>query len=156
MPQCWTFALVATATLAARLGGQAQAPTTMPSGNYVIQARDTTKAGEVGVAGWPFVLKGGGAFTITNPEALTFTGKLTQKDGVATYTDQGCAAAATYAVHPERGGYVFDFKAGGCPENEATLGKLLFVAGKPKKSPPCAVLGRVSTVRGRCERVAAA
>jgi hypothetical protein len=133
MRQRWTFAFVAAAALAVPLGAQTPAPVAMPSGDYVIQARDTAKAGEVGIAGWAFVLKGNGAFTITNPEALTFTGKLVQKDGVATYTDQSCETPATYSVSKERGGFAFDFKGGGCPENEATLGKLLFVPGKPKK-----------------------
>ena len=133
MRQRWTFALVAVATLAVPLGAQTPAPIQMPNGDYVIQARDTTKAADVGIAGWPFVLKGGGAFTITNPESLTFTGKLIQKDGIATYTDQSCETPATYTIRRERGGYAFDFKSGGCPENEATLGKLLFVSGKPKK-----------------------
>ena len=133
MRQHRTLAFVATAVLAVPLGAQTPAPAMMPTGSYVIQARDTTKAAEVGIAGWPFVLKGGGAFTISNPESLTFTGKLMQKDGIATYTDQSCDTPATYAVRQERGGYAFDFKSGGCPENEATLGKLLFVSGKPKK-----------------------
>ena len=132
MRQHWTLAFVATAVLAVPLGAQTPAPVVMPSGDYVIQARDTTKAAEV-IAGWTFALKGNGAFTITNPESLTFTGKLVQKDGLATYTDQGCETPATLVVSKERGGFAFDFKSGGCPENEAALGKWLFVPGKPKK-----------------------
>jgi len=129
----WTFAFVAAATLAMPLGAQTPAPVVMPSGDYVIQARDTAKGAEVGVAGWAFVLKGNGVFTMTNPESLTYTGKLTQKDGVGTYIDQGCETPATITVVKERGGFAFDFKSGGCPENEAAMGKLLFVPGKPKK-----------------------
>jgi len=134
MRQYWTLALVAGALSAGSLGAQA---VIMPSGDYVIQARDTTKASEVGLAGWPFVLKGNGAFTITSPDELTFTGKLLQaKDGTATYTDQSCDTAAVYTVHQERGGYVFDFKSGGCRENAAAFDKLLFMAGKPPKKKP--------------------
>ena len=83
------IAFFAVVTLGARLGAQSPAPVTMPNGDYVIQARDTTKAKEVAIAGWPFVLKGGG--------------------------------------------YAFDFKSGGCPENAASFDKLLFVSGKPKR-----------------------
>ena len=63
------------------------------------------------LAGWPFVLK----------------------DGVATDTDPSCDTPARYMVRSERGGYAFDFKSGGCPENATSLGKLLFVADKPKQ-----------------------
>ena len=51
---------------------------------------------------------------------------------MATYTDQSCDTPALYRVRRERGGYALDFQPGGCPENEASLGKLLFVPGKPK------------------------
>lgn len=129
-----TFALIAAATVGTSLGAQTPAPITMPNGNFVIQARDTAKAKEVAIAGWPFVLKGGGAFAFTNPaDSLTFSGKLVQKDGTATYTDQSCDTPARYTVRQERGGYAFDFKLGGCPENAASFDKLLFIAGKPKR-----------------------
>src|SRR5690348_6074835 len=86
----WAIALFAVAALGTRLEAQSTPPANMPSGNYLIQARDTSKAAEVAISGWPFVLKGSGDFTITSPDSLTFTGKLKQKDGVATYTDQSC------------------------------------------------------------------
>ena len=133
MRQRWIFALIAAAAVGTSLGAQTPAPVTMPNGNYVIQARDTAKAKEVAIAGWPFVLKGGGAFTITTPDSLTFTGKLVQKDGTATYTDQSCDTPALYVARQEQGGYAFDFKSGGCPENAASFDKLLFISGKPKK-----------------------
>jgi hypothetical protein len=129
----WIVSLIAAATVGTSLGAQTPAPITMPNGNYLIQARDTAKAKEVAIAGWPFVLKGGGAFMITTPDSLTFTGKLVQKDGTATYTDQSCDTPALYLVRQERGGYAFDFKSGGCPENAASFDKLLFVSGKPKR-----------------------
>jgi len=131
----WSFACLATSLLAAPLGAQSPAPVTMPSGDYVIQARDSSKAKEVAITGWPFVLKGNGNFTITTPDTLTFTGKLTQKDGTATYIDQSCETPALYVVRAERGGYAFDFKSGGCPENATSFDKLLFKAGKPGKKP---------------------
>lgn len=108
----------------------AQAPVVMPAGSYVIQARDSTKADSVGMVGWPMVLKGNGAFTITSPDTLTFSGKLVQKDGVTTYTDQACSEPGQYIVRQERGGYAFDVKSETC---SAGWSKLLFVPGKPKK-----------------------
>jgi hypothetical protein len=133
MRQRWIFACLATVSLALPLSAQAGTAVTMPSGDYTIQARDTTKPNEVAIVGWPFQLKGNGNFTITTPDSLTFTGKLTQKDGTATYVDQSCETAAFYTVRKERNGFAFDFKSGGCPENAAALDKMLFVAGKPKK-----------------------
>jgi hypothetical protein len=126
----WTFAVVAAVLSATPLAAQSAPSVTMPSGNYVVQARDTTKAKDVAIAGWPFTLKGNGAFVITSPDELTFSGKLVQKDGVATYTDQGCDTPALYLVRQERGGYAFDFKSGGCAESMTGLDKLLFVAKK--------------------------
>ena len=133
MSHRWTLAVLAATLSATPLAAQA-APVKMPAGDYVVQARDTTKAKEVAIAGWPFALKGNGAFAFSSPDdGLTFSGKLVQKDGVATYTDQGCDQPATYTVRQERGGYAFDFKSGGCAENATSLDKLLFVSGKPKR-----------------------
>jgi len=115
-----------TSSLTAQSGG----PVAMPAGSYVIQARDTAKAETVAMRGWPFVLKGNGNFTITTPDSLTFTGKLVQKDGIATYTDQSCDEAGQYVVRQERGGYAFDAKAETC---SAGWTKLLFVPSKPKR-----------------------
>lgn len=113
------------------LGAQNPAPPKMPAGDYLIQTRDTgSAAAPVGMVGWPFVLKGNGEFTITTPDTLYFTGKLVQKDGMATYTDQACDEPGVYYVRKERGGYAFDPKTVTC---SAGLSKLLFVPGKPKK-----------------------
>jgi hypothetical protein len=125
--------LVATlfAAAAAPLGAQSQAPVVMPAGNYVVQTRDTSaKAEKLGMAGWPFVLKGNGDFAFTSPDTLLWTGKLIQKGGLATYTDQGCSEPGTYFVRKEGAGYAFDPKSETCT---ADLVKLLFVPGKPKK-----------------------
>jgi hypothetical protein len=124
------MALFAVAVSAGPLAAQSAQQVNMPAGNYVVQARDTTKAKEVAIAGWPFSLKGNGAFVFTSPDELTFSGKLVQKDGVATYTDQGCETPALYTIRQERGGYAFDFKSGGCAENTTSLDKLLFVKKK--------------------------
>jgi hypothetical protein len=119
------------AVLAVPLGAQAIAPVTMPAGAYVIQTRDTSaKAEKVGLAGLPFVLKGSGDFTITTVDTLYFTGKLVQKDGVATYTDMACNEPGIYYVRKEGNGYAFDVQSETC---SADLAKLLFVPGKPKK-----------------------
>ena len=128
----WLGAAIAAAPLAA----QAPAPVTMPAGAYVIQPRDSTaKPDDVGIAGWPFVLKSNGAFTLTSPDSLTFTGKLEQKDGLATYTDQNCGDPGVYYVRKVRGGYAFDVKSEACPGRDSGWVKLLFVPGRPKKSP---------------------
>jgi hypothetical protein len=113
------------------LGAQAPAPVTMPVGSYVIQARDTSvKAERVMMAGWPFVLKGNGDFSITTPDSMLWTGRLVQKDGLATYTDQGCSEPGVYVLRMEANGYVFDAKSETCTVGVA---KLRFVPGKPKK-----------------------
>lgn len=128
----WLAAAVAAAPLAA----QTAAPVTMPAGAYVIQPRDSTaKPEDVGISGWPFVLKSNGAFTLTSPDSLTFTGKLEQKNGLATYTDQNCGDPGVYYVRKERGGYAFDVKSEACPGRDSGWVKLLFVPGRPKKTP---------------------
>jgi hypothetical protein len=117
--------------VATPLGAQATAPITLPAGSYVIQARDTAaKADKVMMAGWPFVLKGNGDFAITTPDTMLWTGKLIQKDGMATYTDQGCAEPGVYYLRKESNGYAFDVKTETCTVGVA---KLLFVPGKPRK-----------------------
>jgi len=130
MNKSWILATLL-AALAVPLAAQTPAPVTMPSGSYLIQARDTSaKAAKVGMVGWPFVLKGSGDFTITTPDTLTWTGKLVQKDGMATYTDQSCSEPGIYYVRKEGNGYAFDVKSETC---SADFAKLLFVPGKPKK-----------------------
>jgi hypothetical protein len=135
MRQQWSLLIVAAASIALPLSAQSPAPVKMPSGDYVIEARDTSKASAVAIVGWPFVLKGNGDFTITTPDTLTFTGKLSQQDGTATYTDQSCDTPALFTIRAERGGYAFDFKSGGCAANSTSFDKLLFKAGKPGKKP---------------------
>ncbi|MGH7583188.1 MAG: hypothetical protein ACREL5_08195 [Gemmatimonadales bacterium] len=124
--------LLSVTIAAGRLSGQV---VTMPAGDYVIQARDSAHAAEIGVVGWPFVLKGNGSFTLTSPDSLSFMGKLTQKDGMATFTDQTCADTGVYYVRQERGGYAFDVKSEACPGRDSSWVKLLFIPGKSQKSP---------------------
>lgn len=133
MSHRWIFpALLAVA--ASPLTAQTPAPVKMPAGSYIIQTRDTSaKAEKVGMVGWPFVLKGNGDFTImayVAPDTLPYTGKLIQKDGMATYTDQACDEPGIYYVRKEGNGFAFDAKSETC---SASLSKLLFVPGKPKK-----------------------
>jgi hypothetical protein len=135
MRQRRTFAGLAAAVVTLPIAAQSPAPVTMRSGNYVIQARDTAKAKEIAIVGWPFVLKGNGAFTLTTPDSLTFTGRLLQKDGMAAYTDQSCDQPGVYYVRQERGGYAFDLKSAGCVGTDSGWVKLLFVPEKPRKSP---------------------
>src|ERR1043165_5821335 len=127
--------VVALASLAAPLA--AQAPVTMPAGSYVIQARDTAAAAATttGMVGWPLVLKSNGSFSIiTMPDSLPLQGKIVQKDGMATITEQTCSdGAGVYYVRKERDGYAFDFKSEACAGREAGWTKLLFVPAKPRR-----------------------
>jgi hypothetical protein len=101
--------LLAPIVVAGQMPAQTPPPVTMPAGSYLIQARDSlAKAGDIGIAGWPFLLRSNGAFTLTSPDSLTFVGKLSQKDGMASYTEQNCAVPGVYYVRRERGGYGFD------------------------------------------------
>jgi hypothetical protein len=128
--------MLAPIVVAFPMAAQAPAPVTMPAGSYLIQARDSlAKAGDIGIVGWPFVLKSNGTFTLTSPDSLTFVGKLAQKDGMATYTDQNCADPGVYYVRQERGGYAFDVKSEACAGRDSSWVRLLFVPGKPGKSP---------------------
>ena len=130
------FGLLAPIVVACPVAAQTPAPATMPAGSYLIRARDSlAKPGDIGIAGWPFVLKANGTFTLTSPDSLTFTGRISQKDGVATYTDQNCADPGVYYVRRERGGFAFDVKSEACPGRDSSWVKLLFVPGKPGKSP---------------------
>jgi hypothetical protein len=122
--------------IAAQLTAQAPAPVVMPAGSYIIQARDTAAApGATGMVGWPLTLKSNGSFTIiTMPDSLPLVGKLVQKDGLATITEQTCSdGAGVYFVRKERDGYAFDFKSEACAGREAGWTKLLFVPGKPRR-----------------------
>jgi hypothetical protein len=40
-----------------------------------------------------------------------------------------------YYVRKERGGYAFDVKSEACPGRDSGWVKLLFVPGRPKKTP---------------------
>jgi hypothetical protein len=95
----------------------------MPAGKYVLEARDSTKP--VGIAGFEFELKAGGDFKISSPDG-SFSGKMIQKDGILTYTDQGCADAGTYVVKMERGGYVIVPKSDPCEGRGDGMAMLLF------------------------------
>ncbi len=110
-------------------GVAAQSPdtasVTMPAGHYVVQARDTTSP--IGMAGWPFVLNGNGNFAFTTPDSLEFSGKLVQKGGLATFTDQTCGDPGIYVIRKERGGYALDFKSEACAGRETGLVQLLFL-----------------------------
>ena len=130
MPKRWILPALL-AAMAAPLAAQVPPPVVMPAGSYLIQTRDTSaKAEKVGMTGWPFVLKGNGDFSITTPDSLVFSGKIVQRDGIATYTDQACSEPGTYYVRKESSGYAFDVKSETCSES---LVKLLFVPGKPRK-----------------------
>ncbi len=118
------FALAVLGPAAA--SAQAAKPITMPAGHYVVEARDTGAAGAVAMAGWPFELKDNGDFVFTSPDSLTWTGKMTQRDGVATYTDQGCGDPGLYYVHQQGGGYVLDRKSEACPGRDSAMVMLRF------------------------------
>ena len=135
MSKRWRLGLVLMAAVSGRLGAQAAAPVTMPAGDYVIQARDSSKAADVAIVGWPFVLKGNGNFAMTTPDSLVFAGKIVQKDGLATYTDQQCGDPGVYFVRRERNGYAFDVKSEACVGRDSGWMKLLFVPGKPGRKP---------------------
>jgi hypothetical protein len=135
MSKRWMLSSLLIAAASGPLAAQAAPPVTMPAGDYVIQARDSSKAADVAIVGWPFVLKGNGTFTMTTPDSLVFAGKIVQKDGLATYTDQQCADPGVYFVRRERQGYAFDMKSEACAGRDAGWTKLLFVPGKPGKTP---------------------
>lgn len=103
----------------------------MPAGHYTVLARDSTKT-QMGMIGWPFELKGNGDFTFTSPDSLTWSGKLIQKNGVATYTDQGCGDPGVYYVHRAPDGYVLDLKSEACAGRDSALVVLLFRPAKDK------------------------
>ena len=127
--------LAAAFLLVAATGLHAQAAVKMPSGDYVIRARDASKSDSVGMVGWPFKLEGNGTFGImTQPDSLMLMGKLIQKDGIATLTEQTCSdGAGTYTIRKEGAGYAFDAKSEACVGRDSAWVKLLFVPGKVKK-----------------------
>lgn len=124
--------LVAAATivgspLAAQAGrGNEMAPTMAP-GKYLIEARDTAKA-------FPpvsFELKSNTVFVITMTDG-TFSGKMKSKDGILTYSDQGCLdeknlqREGTYLVRSERGGFWLEVQSDGCEDRGKSLASWLF------------------------------
>ncbi len=105
---------------------------TMPSGDYVIYARDTSATSKVAIAGWPFVLKGNGSWTITAPDGSSFAGTIAQDKGELKLTDQTCADTGIYVVKRDGDGYVWDVKSEACTGRDTGMTALLFRPGKPK------------------------
>ncbi|HEX3928065.1 MAG TPA: hypothetical protein VHW65_08700 [Gemmatimonadales bacterium] len=124
------LAVVAAVPLSAQ---QADSTVTMPAGTYYLAARDSTKADSVAVAGWPFVLKSNGQWTMTSPDGLSFSGTAIQKAGLLTLTDQTCGDPGVYIVHHDVTGYTWDMKSEACSGRDKTFLLLLFKTGKPKK-----------------------
>ncbi len=124
----WLF--VATTIVASPLAAQAgggEAATAMTPGKYTIEARDTSRA-------FPpisFELKSNTVFVITMADG-TFSGKMTSKDGVLTYSDQGCLdennaqREGTYAVRSERDGFWLEVKSDPCEDRGKSLASWLF------------------------------
>ena len=138
MSHRWALSIFAAVLVASPLAAQgsksSDAPVVMPAGDYVIDARDSTKKADIGILGWAFVLKGNGTFNITTPDGQSFGGTITQKNGVMTYTDQGCTdGPGVYTVKKMGDGYVWDFQSEACKGRNDGLVLLLFRPGKPKK-----------------------
>ena len=104
---------------------------TMPSGDYVIYARDTAQASKVAIVGWPFELKGNGNWTITSPDGSAFAGTAKQQDGQLVLTDQTCADSGVYIVRRQGDGYVWNVKSEACQGRDSGMTMLLFRPGKP-------------------------
>ena len=113
--------------LAAQAGGSAQPAASMTPGKYTIEARDTSQA-------FPpisFELKGNSVFVITMADG-TFSGKMKTKDGILTYSDQGCVdednnqREGTYIVRSERGGFWLDVRSDSCEDRGKALASWLF------------------------------
>lgn len=132
MTNQWTLGVFAATLLAAPLAAQSgsgAAPVTMPAGKYLIEAHDTTKA-------FPpidFELKSNGNWVITMADG-TFSGKLkTGKDGVTTYSDQGCLddkdshqREGSYLVRSERGAFWLEVQSDPCEGRGASLAQWMF------------------------------
>ena len=130
MPICAGLLTVFAAGGLAAQAAKRSTPVTMPAGHYLVEARDSGAAGAVAMAGWPFELKGNGDFSFTSPDSLMWTGKMIQKNGMATYTDQGCGDPGVYYVHQKKGGYVLDRKSEACPGRDSAMVMLLFRPAK--------------------------
>ena len=106
--------------------GSETAPAMLP-GKYTIEARDTSKA-------FPpisFELKSNTVFVITMPDGI-FSGKMKAKDGILTYSDQGCLdeknvqREGTYVVRGERGGFWLEVQSDSCEDRGKSLASWLF------------------------------
>ncbi len=104
----------------------------MPSGDYVIMARDSSMSSQIAIVGWPFVLKGNGDWTITSPDGSSFGGSIKQGQGELKLTDQTCPDTGVYVVSKQGDGYVWDVKSEACPGRDKGMTMLLFRPGKPK------------------------
>jgi hypothetical protein len=125
------FGLSALAVLPSAAQQSRDSAVTMPSGDYVISARDTSDTAKVAITGWPFQLKGNGNWTITAPDGSAFTGTAKQQDGQLVLTDQTCADSGVYVVHRQGKGYVWDVKSEACQGRDTGMTALLFTPGKP-------------------------
>ncbi len=124
--------VLATATLvawplAAQAGGSGGTPPAFRPGKYTIEARDTAKT----FPPIPFELKNSTIFVITMAEG-TFSGRMRSKDGLLTYSDQGCLdennvqREGTYVVRGERGGYWLEVQTDSCEDRGKSLASWLF------------------------------
>ncbi len=122
-----TAATLIALPLSAQASGAGGTAVSMPSGKYTIEARDTSKA-------FPpiaFELKGNGVFVITMDDG-TFSGRMKSKDGVLTYSDQGCLdennvqREGAYVVRSARGGFWLEVQSDPCEDRGSSLASWLF------------------------------
>jgi hypothetical protein len=113
--------------LGAQSGGSSETAPAFVPGKYTIEARDTSKA----FPPIPFELKASNVFVITMADG-TFSGKMTSKDGILVYSDQGCLdeknvqREGTYVVRAERGGFWLAVKSDSCEDRGKSLASWLF------------------------------
>lgn len=113
--------------LTAQAGRGGEMAAAMLPGKYTIEARDTSKA----FPPVPFELKGNSVFVITMPDGI-FSGRMKSKDGILTYSDQGCLdekniqREGTYLVRNERGGFWLDVQSDSCEDRGKSLASWLF------------------------------
>jgi hypothetical protein len=113
--------------LGAQAGGSVGTAPAITPGKYTIEARDTSKA----FPPIPFELKSSTIFVITMADG-TFSGRMRSKDGILTYSDQGCLdekniqREGTYVVRSERGGFWLEVKSDSCEDRGKSLASWLF------------------------------